>query len=120
MHIRSSTSEDISDCRFIIDRATCLIGDILHLSNSLLPPSLIANFQALPKLVNTAIGFESDPRIRSLASTTVSNLEKYAMIRRADETNQGSRLDYFGEIKKKLDTTMDETLFRQKINDSVS
>ena len=113
------TSEEGEKCKAIALRATCLLGDVLYLSNNLLPPSLCADLQALPNLVNNAIKFDEDPRLRSLASTTVSDLEKNAMLKRTHEQNQGSKLDYFGEIKKKLDLTMDESLFRQKLNETV-
>lgn len=112
-------SDDINICKTITIHATCLIGDLMYLSNHLLPTSMCVTIQSLPLLVNTAIQFDVDPRIRSSSSTTVSNLEKYSMHKQSNVTGKGTQLDYFGEVKKNIDLNMDEATLRQKLNDSV-
>jgi hypothetical protein len=43
MNIRMTSKED--ECKNIVLRATVLIGELLHLANTLLPPSQCANLQ---------------------------------------------------------------------------
>ena len=110
--------EDNREAQQLLLRSTCLIGALLHLSNTLLPTALCAELQATPTLVSSAISFGSDPGMRSHAGSMVSNLERYSIVTR---TGDGSnKLAYFQEIKKKLDLTMDEALIRQRFTDTVS
>lgn len=67
--------------RIVSQKATVLLGELLHLSNTLLPPSQCARLQTLPELVNRAISFAIDPRVRSRASTMVTNLHAYSHIK---------------------------------------
>ena len=95
-----------------------LIAELLHLSNRLLPASQCAKLQGLPKLMRDAIDFSLDPHLRSLAGTTISDLEKLALTKRTDITDT-SKVDYFDEVKKNFDANMDDSTLKQKLNESV-
>jgi rapamycin-insensitive companion of mTOR len=114
------TSEMGSESKAIAKKATYLIGELLHLANTLLPPSQCAKLQALPSLVQDAITFTVDPRLRSLAGTSVTILNKYSHMKRTDlNPTNSSKLDYFEEVKKKLEWKLDESVLKAKLNESV-
>lgn len=111
-------SSDSAESRCVARKAVLLIAEILHLSNRILPASQCAKLQAVPKLMRDAIDFTLDPHFRSLAGTTISDLEKLALTKRTDITDT-SKVDYFDEVKKKFDALMDESILKQKLNESV-
>ena len=117
MNARSTTEEGM-ESRSIARKATLLIADLLHLSNLLLPTSQCAKLQGVPKLMRDAMTFTLDPHMRSLAGTAVSDLEKLALIKRTDITDT-SKVDYFDDVKKKFDWIMEESVLKQKLNESV-
>ena len=73
----------------------------------------------LSPLVESAINYTQDPRLRSLAGTIVSNLHAYSHIKGTQTGTKDSRNEYFFDIKKKLEWKMDEPLLKQKMNDNV-
>ena len=116
--MNASSKEKVVESRSIARKATLLIAELLHISNLLLPTSQCAKLQALPNLMGDAITFSLDPRLRSLAGTAVSDLEKLALIKRTDTTDT-TKVDYFDEVKKKFDWLMEESVLRQKLNESL-
>ena len=118
MNVRSIVEEGVAS-RTIARKATLLVAELLHLSNTLLPTSLCAKLQGLPDLMRDAITFTLDPHLRSLAGSTIGDLEKLALIQRANASRDTSKLDYFDEVKKNFDWTMDESTVKHKLNESV-
>ncbi|KAK3755311.1 hypothetical protein QZH41_014619, partial [Actinostola sp. cb2023] len=64
-----------SDC-FISVRATILLGELLHLANTILPPECSSHSHCLPTLVNTATSFEVSSTERGRASAAVNCLDR--------------------------------------------
>ena len=118
------TAQEGEEGRGVSRKVTCLIGELLHLSNRILPPTECAMLQALPLLVHDAISFTLDPRLRSLAGTTVTVLDKYSLMKRQKEldctTDTSTTIDYFDELKRNINTKIDELTFKQKLNESVT
>jgi hypothetical protein len=74
-------------------------------------------------LVNSAITFTQDPRLRSLSGSMVAHLDSYSMIKRTgatDSNKRSAKLEYFDQVKRNVDWKMDENTLRLKLNDSVS
>ncbi|XP_078353189.1 rapamycin-insensitive companion of mTOR-like isoform X2 [Oculina patagonica] len=61
---------------FISVRATILLGELLHLANTLLPPECSSHTHCVPMLVNTASLFEVNSEERSRASIAVNCLDR--------------------------------------------
>ncbi|PRP75703.1 cytosolic regulator of adenylyl cyclase, partial [Planoprotostelium fungivorum] len=117
-----------------VTKATLLLGELLYLTNVLLPPNQCAKVQTLPKLVEFAASFTVlDPRQRSRASTMLSNLHSYHHQKHSNNntaetsgaTNDWKRLklgDRRHERKidslKKLDAQLDQDQLRTKILES--
>ncbi|EGC39137.1 cytosolic regulator of adenylyl cyclase [Dictyostelium purpureum] len=118
-------------------KSTVLLAELLHMSNQLLPTSQCAKLQTLPSLVNSAISFRLDPRLRSSSNTMVTNLHSYSHNKSTttlmDSTlaigltgankwrrikGQDRRLDKVDDVKMKMDWHMDEAQFQQKIKDT--
>ncbi|KYR02655.1 cytosolic regulator of adenylyl cyclase [Tieghemostelium lacteum] len=118
-------------------KSTVLLGELLHLSNTLLPPSQCAKLQTLPSLVNSAISFRMDPRVRSKSSTMVTNLHSFSHSKATysllDNSlaigltgankwrrvkGQDRRLDKIDDVKMKMDWHMDDAQFQQKVKDT--
>tara|TARA_R110002050_G_scaffold76922_1_gene164480 strand:+ start:1325 stop:1585 length:261 start_codon:yes stop_codon:yes gene_type:complete len=59
-------------------KATILLGELLSLSNTLLPSAQCARLQTLEELVKRSLSFKTDPQRRSRASTMVTNLHHYS------------------------------------------
>eukprot|EP01132_Coremiostelium_polycephalum_P001142 gene1142-1449_t len=134
---RDGTEAEKEQFRNIAGKSTVLLGELLHLSNSLLPPSQCAKLQTLPSLVNSAISFRLDPRLRSKSSTMVTNLHSYSHIKATNNSfdsslaivltgankwrrikGQDRRLDKIDDVKMKMDWAMDDAQFQQKIKDT--
>ena len=73
----------------------------------------------LPSLMHIAITFNQDPRLRSLAGIVVSNLHAYSHIKGTQSKTKDPHLNYFSDIKRKLEWGMDDMILKQKINDNV-
>mmetsp|Transcript_15192 Transcript_15192/g.45499 ORF Transcript_15192/g.45499 Transcript_15192/m.45499 type:complete len:1087 (+) Transcript_15192:76-3336(+) len=119
----------------IATKATVLLGEILSLSNSLLPPSVCARLQTLPILVNHATSMELDPRFRSRASSMVSHLHQYSHIKETSQCQEeyhtsllvtgankwrrvkgvDRRLDRLDDVKMKIEYKMDEGTLKAKL-----
>jgi rapamycin-insensitive companion of mTOR len=114
-------------------KTTVLIGELLYLSNTHLPTSQCAKLQTLPKLVNQAVSFHLDPRLRSRASTMTTYLYQYSHIKglaQADAVmpantgqqkwrkRKGRRLARIEEVKMKMDYKMDDQTFQQKLRET--
>jgi len=134
---REGTEPEKEQFKTISSKSTILLAELLHLSNSLLPPSQCARLQTLPSLVNSAISFRLDPRLRSRSSTMVTNLHSYSHIKSSvgifDSSmaigltgankwrrikGQDRRLDKIDDVKMKMDWHMDDVQFQQKIKDT--
>ncbi|EFA85310.1 cytosolic regulator of adenylyl cyclase [Heterostelium album PN500] len=90
-HLGNLATKDGSDqekeqYRNLATKATVLLGELLYISNSLLPSSQCAKLQTLPALVNSAITFRLDPRLRSRSSTMVTNLHSYSHIKASNNS----------------------------------
>lgn len=114
-----ASAENAAEYLRIANKATALVGELLHLANTLLPPSQCARLQTLSSLVKSAVTFSDDPRMRSLSGTLVSNLHMYSHIKGTEAGTRDNRLDYCDEVKKKLDWKMEENVLKQKMNESV-
>lgn len=119
-------------------KATLLLGELLYLTNSLLPPGQCAQVQTLPKLVEFAASFTLlDPRQRSRASTMLTNLHAYHHSKHSDSITEHQipitvgptskwkrikprdrRLDRIEALKLKLDAQMDYDQLKLKISES--
>jgi len=122
-------------------KAQILLGEILHLSNTLFPHGLRAKLQSLPNLVSQAGSFSNDSSIRSRASSTISNLHQYMHMKETNMSCSSSldfhtsllvsgaskwrrmkgkdrRLDRLDDVKMKIDWKMDEKVFFQKVSDT--
>lgn len=66
--------------REVAAKAMLLLGELLHMSNVLLPSSQCGRLQALPMLVRHANCYSLDARLRSRASTIVTNLHRCACV----------------------------------------
>ncbi|GAM19472.1 hypothetical protein SAMD00019534_026470 [Acytostelium subglobosum LB1] len=121
----------------VATKATVLLGELLYISNSLLPSSQCAKLQTLPAIVNSAISFRLDPRLRSRSSTMVTNLHSYSHIKASSNSvdqsvligltgadkwrrvrGQDRRLDKVDAIKVRMDYQMDDMHFQAKIKDT--
>jgi rapamycin-insensitive companion of mTOR len=117
-------------------KATILLGEVLHMSNALLPPAQCARLQSLARLVQQAASFGVDPRLRSRASSMISNLHQYMHMKETEVSStfdfhaallvsgankwrrlkgKDRRLDRIEEVKLKLDWRMDESTLRAKM-----
>eukprot|EP01102_Stenamoeba_stenopodia_P001967 TRINITY_DN11778_c0_g1_i1.p2 TRINITY_DN11778_c0_g1~~TRINITY_DN11778_c0_g1_i1.p2 ORF type:complete len:1167 (-),score=309.88 TRINITY_DN11778_c0_g1_i1:109-3609(-) len=114
-------------------RTTVLIGELLYLSNTHLPTTQCARLQTLPGLVNQAVSFTLDPRLRSRASTMTTYLYQYSHIKGSSQAEtaisatgpqkwrkrgKGRRLARIEEVKMKMDYKMDEATFQQKLRET--
>ncbi|KAN0036442.1 hypothetical protein ACTFIV_001735 [Dictyostelium citrinum] len=135
---RDGMSEQEKECSKNISlKSTVLLAELLHMSNALLPPSQCAKLQTLPSLVNSAISFRLDPRLRSSSNTMVTNLHSYSHNKSSttlmDSTlaigltgankwrrikGQDRRLDKVDDVKMKMEWHMDDNQFQQKIKDT--
>jgi len=102
-------------------KVTVLLAELLYLSNSLLPPAACARIQQTPALVKKAVSFRLDAKLRSRATTTVTNLHKYTDLKASHQffldtqmsmvsspagmgrRNKDHRLDRIDEVKRKLE-----------------
>eukprot|EP01117_Protostelium_nocturnum_P011476 TRINITY_DN4163_c0_g1_i2.p1 TRINITY_DN4163_c0_g1~~TRINITY_DN4163_c0_g1_i2.p1 ORF type:complete len:1169 (+),score=280.38 TRINITY_DN4163_c0_g1_i2:189-3695(+) len=124
--------------KIVAIKATLLLGELLYLTNSLLPPGQCAQVQTLPKLVEFAASFTLlDPRQRSRASTMLTNLHAYHHSKHSDSITEyqipitvgptskwkrikprDRRLDRIEALKLKLDAQMDYDQLKLKIGES--
>ncbi|XP_048583211.1 rapamycin-insensitive companion of mTOR isoform X2 [Nematostella vectensis] len=72
-----------SDC-FISVQATILLGELLHLANTLLPPECSRHSHCLPSLVNTATSFEVSAAERGRASAAVNCLDRLHQMKKRE------------------------------------
>jgi len=115
-------------------KVTILLGELLSLSNTLLPSTQCARLQTLQELVNRSLSFSTDPQRRSRASTMVTNLHHFSQDTNIKGGNitalantvtganrfkrvrgQDRRLDRLDDVKRKIDWRMDTADFRQKM-----
>jgi len=127
----------IQQKRTLAISSTILIGELLHLSNKTLPPAQCARLQTLPTLVRSAVSFSLDPRLRSRASTMVTNLNHYAHMKgSAAPTTPATaqlvsgasrlrrikgrdrRLDRLEDVKLQIDWNLDDAAFQGKLRET--
>ncbi|KAL6050423.1 Peptidyl-prolyl cis-trans isomerase fkbp11 [Balamuthia mandrillaris] len=115
-------------------KATVLLGEILHMSNQLLPPAQCARLQTLPNLISCSVSRAVHPSMRSNASTMVSNLHQFSHNRETSNhydfhlslivtgANKWRRrkgmdknLDRIDDVKRKIDWSMDENQLTAKL-----
>ncbi|HLD77508.1 MAG TPA: hypothetical protein VJB16_00630, partial [archaeon] len=118
-------------------RAVALLGEVLYLSNSLLPTIHCARLQTLPSLMKYAITFTANAESRSNASSAMWFLHQYAHLKgTAGASNSGMvtaltgankwrrikgrdrRLDRIDDVKHMMDVAMDEKQFQMKLQDT--
>jgi len=118
-------------------KATLLLGELLYLTNTLLPSAQCARVQTLPKLVEYAASFSLDPRLRSRASSMLTNLHQYHHSKHTSSfydfhlslivsgankwkrmRGRDRRLDRLDEVKLKMDSAMDLDQLKNKIQES--
>jgi hypothetical protein len=118
-------------------RAVALLGEVLYLSNSLLPTIHCARLQTLPSLMKYAITFTANAESRSNASSAVWFLHQYAHLKgTAGASNSGMvtaltgankwrrikgrdrRLDRIDDVKHMMDVAMDDKQFQMKLQDT--
>jgi len=118
-------------------KATLLLGELLYLTNTLLPPAQCAKVQTLPVLMEFAASFNLDPRLRSRASSMVTNLHQYHHLKHTSSfydfhlalivtgANKWKRLkgrdkrqDKLDEVKMKIDFAMDVDQLKVKLNET--
>eukprot|EP00004_Rigifila_ramosa_P013527 TRINITY_DN3004_c0_g1_i1.p1 TRINITY_DN3004_c0_g1~~TRINITY_DN3004_c0_g1_i1.p1 ORF type:complete len:1085 (-),score=258.97 TRINITY_DN3004_c0_g1_i1:103-3207(-) len=129
--------------KYLSSRSTTLLGEILYLANTLLPPAVCARMQTLPTLVNDAAFFSLDPADRSLrsrASTMLNNLHQFL---RTKKTQSNSLYDFHlslivtgahkwrrvkgvdrsmdrvDDLKSKIDSMMDDPQFFAQVKESM-
>ncbi|KAL6058320.1 Cytosolic regulator of adenylyl cyclase [Balamuthia mandrillaris] len=117
--------------KVIAIKATILLGELLHMSNTLLPAKQCARLQTLPSLVSHAVSFTVHPRLRCRASAMVANLHQISHNKRSASLYdsylvtgankwrrlKGSdrRLDRIDDVKRKFDLKMDEAQLQYKL-----
>lgn len=108
-------------------KVTVLLAELLYLSNTLLPKEACARIQQAPSLVKKAVSFSLDARLRSRASTMITNLHKYTNLKATDDFQDLSmsliqqkrakdrRFGRVDEVKRKMDWEIDEATFMSKL-----
>lgn len=108
-------------------KVTVLLAELLYLSNTLLPKESCARIQQAPSLVKKAVSFSLEARLRSRASTMITNLHKYTNLKATEDLQDISlsivqqrkvkdrRLARVDEVKKKMDWEIDEGTLMSKL-----
>ena len=110
-------------------RASLLIAEVLRIASELLPTSWSQGLQAMPGLLNSAARFGDEERFNALATVyQVDSINRtlYRSISGQPANTQGSQGTEEGGAaararatsKTQVNAIMDETLFKQKINDT--
>eukprot|EP01114_Cavostelium_apophysatum_P016624 TRINITY_DN4775_c0_g1_i1.p1 TRINITY_DN4775_c0_g1~~TRINITY_DN4775_c0_g1_i1.p1 ORF type:complete len:1113 (-),score=304.93 TRINITY_DN4775_c0_g1_i1:63-3401(-) len=134
---RRSEQQEDKEQNSISIKATLLLGELLYLTNTLLPPAQCARVQTLPILMEYAASFTLDPRLRSRASSMVTNLHQYHHMKHNSSfydfhlalivtgANKWKRLkgrdkskDKLDQVKMKMDFAMDVDQLKNKIQES--
>lgn len=74
------------------EKALTLLGEILHLSDVLMPASQCANIQTLPTLIVSAVSFNRKNGNWCTASEMVNSLHQYSNIRVQEDTETSDNL----------------------------
>ena len=121
--------------------STRLLGEILHLSDSLLPSHLCTSLHALPSVVGLAANYEIHPLQRLKASallSSLSNLSRSKRLQKPFQTDASyrisrivsgtakwsrmkdkeARMDRMDALRKKVDADMDDAHFAYYMKDS--
>lgn len=76
----------------ISNKATVLLGEILHLAGPLLPSATCAQLQSLPTLVHSANNFVGNAQSRYKASAMVANLHIFSLLKEDAQEDPSTQL----------------------------
>jgi rapamycin-insensitive companion of mTOR len=115
-------------------KATVLLAEMLHMTNSLLPATECARLQTLPTLISHAVSFTLQRGIRASASGLVRNLHQFSHIKGESSyfdfhlslivtgankwrrlKGRDRRLDRIDDVKRKIDWGMDDRQLLAKL-----
>ncbi|XP_071322284.1 rapamycin-insensitive companion of mTOR-like isoform X2 [Trachinotus anak] len=95
-------------------RATILVGEVLHLANTILPQSHSHHLHCLPTLINMAASFDIAPEKRLRASAAVNHLKYFHEKKKRGFRPQSLYLDHILRTSGALHYCRDQTVRPQR------